>query len=200
MKKYSKLFVVLVVIGLMFSTSTVRAEDDGENKDRLEWNNTMQAERKAFVEKLKTDRETFRAEVKVKKEEFRLTNTEKRKEFLGRVQEMFSQRFEMAVRNIERLQVRVGGVIDKLKTDDGENTANATNYLNLSKEKLIEAKIKIAAIKALVPDTGEKVTPEVFEQIKLGARIAKDLLKESHGYLKDAIREIKGLRGENTES
>ena len=221
MKKYSRLFVFLVVIGLMFSGATVKAEDDdGENKDNREWNNTirdekktfmgeikenrdlrrekMETERKAFNETLKANRESFKAEVKIKKEEFKLATVVKKEEFRGRAQEMIGQRFEVAITNMERMQTRVNNVIETLKTA-GKDTTDATNYLNLSKQKLAEAKVKVAEIKTLIPDSGEKITPEVFEQIKLLAREAKDLLKESHSSLKDVIKEIKNLRGEKDD-
>ena len=44
------------------------------------------------------------------------------------------------------------------------------------------------------------MTPELFEQIKLQAREAKDLLKESKNYLHDSIKELKTLRGLDDDS
>ena len=155
----------------------------------------MEAARQAFMEKLKTDRETFKAEVEKRKAEFRLANREEKREFWGNVGEMVGQRFAQVIKQLEEAQTRVGTVIEKLK-NDGHDTEDATNYLDLSKEKLDNAKTKIAEVRALLPATGEEITPEIFAAIKLGAREAKDLLKESRENLLNAIREIKILKGE----
>ncbi|OGI75988.1 hypothetical protein A3C67_01310 [Candidatus Nomurabacteria bacterium RIFCSPHIGHO2_02_FULL_42_19] len=214
MKKHLKPFVFLVVLGLMLSSPTARAEDNGDAEDNDGNNNSrpifnqliktdreafrekVKTERRDFVEKLKTDREKFRSEVRIKKEEFRSASKERKAEFRSRAREMLSQRFEVVVANLEKIQARVGEIIEKLKAD-GKDTEDAESYLDLSEQKLEAAKDKVAEIKALIPDTDEKVTPEVFEQIKLLAREAKDLLKESHSALRDAIKEIKDLRGED---
>lgn len=214
MKKYLRLFakllVCFVVVGLMSGAFLVKAEDNGGNntgrpafnsemKDKREaLRERIQTERKTFRETLQTNREVFRREVQAKKEEFRLANGERKAKFCQAARNMIGQRFEVAVRNLERLQDRVGEVIEKLNAD-GKDTALAEESLDLSKQKLDDAKTKIAEIKALVPENCESVTPEIFEQIKLLAREAKDLLKESRENLRQAIKEIKDLRGENEE-
>ena len=111
---------------------------------------------------------------------------------------MIGERFEVAVVNLERLQTRISDVIEKLTAED-KDTALATESLTLSKQKLAEAKVKIAEVKALIPDAGEQVTPEIFEKIKLGARDAKNLLKESHRALVDALKLVKSLNEENED-
>ena len=103
---------------------------------------------------------------------------------------MISLGFESALKSLELAQSRVAVVIEKLNAA-GVDTSVATDALNLSKSKLDEAKVKIAEVKALIPSTDEAVTAEVFEQIKLGARVAKDLLKESHENIKSAISALK---------
>jgi hypothetical protein len=111
---------------------------------------------------------------------------------------MLATRFEMAVNNLEKIQNRVAEAIEELN-DDGKDTEAASEFLNLSKEKLGDAKDKVAEIKALVPASGEEMTPEIFEKIKLLAREAKDLLKESREDLRRAIHELKELRGEKND-
>jgi len=218
MKKYLSLFVILA---FMFSVSLAKAEEETTaNSDQPAFNDTLQAkreafkanmqakreafkagidaDRQAFKQTLKADREAFIKELKDRKDAFKTAKTEKREEFRGKVQKMIGERFEAAVKNLERIQTKVGALIEKLNTA-GKDTASATEYLNLSKEKLAEAKIKIAEIKALIPANGDKVTAEVFEQIKLGAREARDLIKESHNNLVQVIKVIKGLNTEAEE-
>jgi len=220
MKKHFKLLVFLVATALMLSASVATAENEGQksrpalggvmNEDRKalldkmketrdEHRTEMEAERKTFVEKLKTEREAFKAEVEAKKEEFRLANQQKKSEWRGKVKEMLGQRFEIVVQNIEKIQTRVSGLIDKLNAD-GKDTTDAQNYLNLSKQKLEDAKVKITQIKDLLPTTDDKVTADVFEQIKLLARDAKDALKESRNDLIQAVRALKDLQMENSNN
>jgi hypothetical protein len=75
---------------------------------------------------------------------------------------------------------------------DSDTKSAATDFLNTSKSELADAKVKIEKIKTLIPDSGDKITADTFEQIKTLARDAKDLLKESHNNLVQAIKEIKG--------
>lgn len=217
MKKYSIFFAILVVMGLMFSTSAIRAEDDNEeNEGRSEWNNLqterkafmkeqrekreafkaqIDADRKAFNDGLKADREAFRAEVKIARDAFKLANAERKEEFQRNAKRMIGERFEVAVRNLERMQGRIADAIEALDAED-EDTALAEEFLALSKTKLDAAKVEINKVKLLIPENGEKVTPEDFEAIKLGAREAKNLLKESHRALVDALKAIKDLKSE----
>jgi hypothetical protein len=210
MKKYSRLFMFLAVALLMLTTSPVMAEKDEAFKlqreafnasiksEREAFKAKMETERQAFLEKLKTERETFKTEIEKQKADFKLAKTEKKQEFLGKAQAMIAQRFEMAIQNLERIQAKVAEAIEKLETD-GKDTSDATDALDLSKSKLADAKTKLAAIKALLPDSGEKITPEVFAEVKISAREAKDLLKESRSYLVTAIKEVGELRGEDDD-
>ncbi|MDP2788650.1 MAG: hypothetical protein Q8O46_01155 [bacterium] len=216
MKKYIGLFVVVT---FMFSgVSTVSAEETGTNtgvkpvrkdivqkremelkKEKDVWREKTSMERKTFMEDLSKRRETFKTEIKTRKEEFRKASPEKKKEFWEKSKRMIGERFEVAIRNMERMQGRVAELITKL-SGEGKDTNAATESLNLSKTKLSDAKAKIAEIKALVPANGEQITPETFEQIKLKAREAKDLLKEAHNNLKEAVRALKALKGEEDSS
>ena len=155
--------------------------------------------RDAFRERLKTEREKFKEEVRLRKEEFKSANAETRGRFLENSKRMTDQRFEGAIANMEKLQTRVGEVIVKLN-EQGQDTTIAQTALDMSKQKLDEAKAKIAEIKALLPATGETITTEVFEKVKLLAREAKDLLKESKEYLHESIKAIKDLREEDGEN
>ena len=162
---------------------------------REEWRQNLKTERQAFLDDLKQRREAFITELKAKKEEWKLANTERKAMFCGAAQRMIGQRFEVAVRNLERFQTRMEELITKLN-GEGKDTDAAEESLGQSKDKLDEAKDKIADIRDLIPGDCQSVTPEVWEQIKLGAREAKDLLKESHRYLVDTIQELKSLREE----
>ncbi|OGI82081.1 hypothetical protein A3I95_02100 [Candidatus Nomurabacteria bacterium RIFCSPLOWO2_02_FULL_44_12] len=214
MKKYLNIAIFLTLVGAVVLSPVARAEDGNrgpggagfrdERKaliqtfrdDREEFKATMKAEREAFVAKLKSDRETFLAELKAKKEEFKNKTLEAKNEWRGRALTMIGTSFEMAIRNLERIQTRVGEIIDGL---DDEDTTDAEALLALSKEKLETAKDKLVDIKELLPESGEKITVEIFEQIKSLAREAKDLLKESRHTLVQAIKEVKGLGEENDE-
>ena len=177
----------------------VKENREEKLEDRKEFREEMRTNRQAFMDKLKTDREAWKTELRTKREEFRALSKEKREEFRGKVREMVGQRFEMVIKKLEGVEVRVLEIIAKLDAD-GKDTTEAENSLDLFGDKLDEAKAKVAQITNLLPDDGEEVTPEVFEQIKLLAREAKDLLKEAHGYLKDTIKEIRELKGEDDNS
>ena len=226
MKKYLKLFMFLTALGLLVSGPIARAEDDGINADvnasatvdvntddstkrespsRPSLGNTIirpllqerREERRDFVAKLKTERDAFKTEVEKEKEAFKTANQERRKEFWNKVGVVVGQRFTVAIAMIEKAQVRVGDIILKLDAD-GEDTTEIKANLDLSKQKLAEAKAKLAHIRSILPATGEKITAEIFAQIKLDAREAKDLLKEAVQAIRSAIQEIKSLREART--
>lgn len=214
MKKY---IVFAMLLGLVLATS-VKAEENGrgsesgrplfnselkekrdafqekmkENRDAFK--QKMEGERKSFLDGLKKNREDFLNELKARKEEWRNANEERKGLFCEKAKEMVAERFEGAITQLEKLQTRVAEAIDKL--EDGENTELAEDALELSKSKLADAKAKLAEVKALVPENCSEVTPETFEKIKLGAREAKDLLKESRESLRQAVKEIKALKEE----
>jgi hypothetical protein len=201
MKKY---LGVVLMAGLLFSFSFALADDNGGKGE-----DDQSSRREGFRERIRKDQESFRAgfmnegknfgsEVRMRKEEFRKFGDDKRREFWMNAKGMISQRFEVAVTNLERIQVRVQTLIDK-SAAEGKDTEAAKDYLSDSKDKLAQAKVKVAQIKALLPTDGTKVTPEIFEQIKLGAREAKNLLKESHHDLLQAVRELKDLKDEDQD-
>ncbi len=228
MKKYLKLFVLFLVLGLMLSTSVVKAEDRGStgatdtstttsggltpsdvkikghydikeaNKRQLQTTRTeIQGERKTFTDKLKTERDAFMAEVKTKRDEFKTADADRKAQFCQMAKDIFTRRFTFAISQLETYQGKVGDLITQLTTD-GKDTTLATESLNLSKQKLADAKTKLAEVKALVPAGGcADMTAEIFGNIKLGVREAKDLLKESKDALHQAIKEIRTLKGED---
>src|SRR3989338_1002632 len=130
MKKYLNIAIFLTLVGAVVLSPVARAEDGNrgpggagfrdERKaliqtfrdDREEFKATMKAEREAFVAKLKSDRETFLAELKAKKEEFKNKTLEAKNEWRGRALTMIGTSFEMAIRNLEMIQTRVGEIID----------------------------------------------------------------------------------------
>jgi hypothetical protein len=169
------------------------------SQERKEFWEERKAARQEFMDKMKTEREAFMEELKNKKEDWKNSNPEDKAKFRGNAQKMIGQRFDMAIRNLERIQGRVAEVIADLDAG-GEDTTTAEEALEDSKEKLGDAKEKIEDIKDLIPDADEKVTPEVFEQIKLLAREAKDLLKESRENLVLAIQAVKELKGEDNDA
>lgn len=209
MKKYLSIFTFLL-LAIVVSASTVAYGENGENRgpgslnkgsgegksfmmpkgEREEFREKMKGEREAFLAKLKAEREAFTSELKAKKEEFKKKTKETKEEWRGKAMTMIGQRFEVAVRNLERIQTRVQEAINKLGDDTVADDAQA--LLDQSKKELEDAKKKIAEIKTLLPDSGEKITVEIFEKIKLLAREAKDLLKESHDSLKQAVKVLKG--------
>ena len=157
---------------------------------------TFMADRKAFEDKLTSERDTFKTEVEKRRMEFRTASIAMKTGFWKTAGEIIRQRFVTAIANLERVQNRASDMIDQLNTD-GQDTTVATDDLNLSKQKLDEAKTKLAAAKALLPTDGNKVTADIFAQIKLDLRAAKDLLKESRNDLFDVIKEIRSLKGED---
>lgn len=160
----------------------------------------IKTEREAFTEKLKTEREAFLAELKTRKEEWKNTRSDKKAEFCEKAREAFSTKFTEAISKLEGFQVRVSEVVAKLKAD-GRDTTASEEALVMSKTKLADAKAKLAGIKDVVPENScENMTPELFEQIKLQAREAKDLLKESKNYLQNSIKELKTLRSVDDDS
>jgi Skp family chaperone for outer membrane proteins len=171
---------------------------DKRQEDMQTFRANLQTERQNFIAKLKTDRDTFLAEVQAKKAEWKNSTEERKTQFCQAAQDAFINRFNMAISNLETYQGRVGDIIVTLNAG-GKDTADATVSLNLSKQKLSDAKARMADIKALVPAGGcANVTPEIFEKIKVGARDTKDLLKESREALHQAIAEVRSLKGEAT--
>ncbi len=169
------------------------------SKERERKEEMMKKTRKeVFLTDIKKDRESFLTELKTKKEEWKTADTEKKKDFCEKAKEMVTKKFEVATTELEKSQTRIGIVIEKLKKE-GKNTTLAQESLDLSKQKLAEAKTKLTEVRALIPTDCITITPEIFEKIKLGARVAKDLLKESKDSLHQAIKEIKNLRGENVK-
>lgn len=212
MKKYISPMIIASLILSFFSVSLVQAEDAKINVNsktsdvKLEDKNAreqmqaeryifkakMESERKSFMQSLQSERTAFMAELKSKKEEFKSANQTRKEEFRANAEIMIGEKFDVAVIRLENIQTRVGNVIEKLKTD-GKDTVSISESLQLSIQKLTEAKAKIAEIKTMIPDSGVKVTADVFEKIKLSARDAKNLLKESKEYLRQTINEIKNL-------
>jgi chromosome segregation ATPase len=220
MKKYLS-FALMLVMAFVFgghfvpakiakadTTSTTGATVSATSTARYEFNlklkaarealqQEIEAKRAAFQTTLKTERDAFKKEVETEKADFKAHLSEKRAEFRGHALEMVGKRFEALMNNITKLQVRVADRITKLKAA-GNDTSKAEVSLALSKSKLADAQAKITAIKALIPTTDVKVTADTFSQIKLGANDAKNLLKEAHAALVDAITLLKGLKSENT--
>lgn len=209
-----------MVAGLILSFSSVQAEEENSNtsgssrnselkelrdeklaelkESREAFREKIQTERKTFSDELKKNREAFLLELKTKKDEFKNVRTEAKRDFCEKAKDMLSNRFGVAVTQLERFQTKVGELITKLDAE-GKDTTVAKESLALSKQKLADAKAKLSEIKALVPEGCENITPEVFEQVKLGARVAKDLLKESKRSLQQALKEVMSLRGEDKD-
>ncbi len=227
MKKYKSFksllgFVMVAVV--MFSFSLAKANDDNKpnaNADRPEFNKDLQdkkgvfqddtkekrdafkaetdAEQKAFLDDLKAKRTTFMSELNAKKEEWKNAKADKKAEFCEKAGEIVNMRFNVAISKLTEVETKVADIIAGLKTD-GKDTALATTALDLSKSKLADAKAKLAEVKGLVPADCSTLTAEVFGNIKLGARVAKDLLKESRQDLHQSIQEIKILKDENKDN
>lgn len=219
MKKYLGLFVLLA-IALLVGTNVVSAETNSTGKNagwnlkenvkrevkkpdikdgREAFRAEMKTKREDFVSKLKTEREAFKTDLEARKEEWKKLNADRKRDFCGKAKEMTTRKFEVAITQLEKFQTRLGEIISKLKTD-GKDTTLAQEALDLSKSKLADAKTKLAEIKALMPEGGcENMTAETFEKIKLGAREAKDLLKESQENLRQALKEIKNLKDKDRD-
>jgi len=203
MKKYAGLCAVLLM-ALVFTGGVAHAEKGGQDAEkgswaygaRTEFKEQMQAERQAFMDKLKTDKEAFLADLKTKKEEWKNAREELKTEFWGKAKRMIGERFEVAVTNLERMQERVGAVIQKLEDKNNDMDA-ATEALNASKQKLEDAKAKLEDLKAALPATDTAITPEVWETVKTLARETKDLLKESRESLHQSILAIKDVVSQN---
>jgi hypothetical protein len=206
MKKYRIILAFFGLVALISFAQISKAEDQkgpwsGNKEDkkamladfrqsREDFRMKLATDRDTFMAKLKMDRAAFLTELKTKKEEWKGKAKDTKEEWRGRAQEMIANRFDVAITNLERVQGRVGEIINGVT--DAEVKSAATDFLNTSKSKLADAKVKIEKIKTLIPDSGEKITADTFEQIKTLARDAKDLLKESHQNLVLAIKEIKG--------
>ena len=158
----------------------------------------IELKRETLKKEIKDKKEEFKKEVKTQKEEFKKNIEQKKSDFRGKAQEMISKGFEEAVKNIESLQTRVATRIAKDKTASKDTTLAETSFAN-SKTKLDAAKLKIAEVKLLIPADDTKITADTFEKVKLGARDAKDLLKEAHQELVNAVKSLKGLEENKTE-
>lgn len=173
--------------------SEMEARREEMKVSREEWMAKMKADREAFVEKLKTDREAFKQEVENRKEEWKQATEERKAQFCEKSQQMLDRKFEFATKSLENAQERISNIIVKLVVDE-KITTDVQAALNLSIQKLDAAKTKLAEIKTLIPKTCVEVTPELFKQIKILAREAKDLMKESRESIHDAVKAIHALR------
>ncbi len=196
MKKYLTMFMVT---GLMLGMAPNAFAQNGAlggtlgtgvKTDRIEARTAMQAN----IEAMKANRATFVTDLQARKAEFQANITTRRTEFRGRTNEMLSQRFEVAVRNLERLHDRIVLRVEKADAE-GRDTTDAKVALAKFQTDMATAKAKIAEVKALVPTTDEKVTADIFANIKLGARDAKDSLKLAHQDLVSAIISLKATTG-----
>jgi hypothetical protein len=206
MKKYLG-FIVLT--GLMIASFAL-AEDTDTTKPtptlygsemrevRSDFRQTMSDERQAFMEKMKAEREAFLKELRTKKEEFRKANTLRKNEFCEKAKRAIGQRFGMSIKALGTIQDRVEAIIVKLARE-GEDTQLAKEALEKSRQKSEEAKIKLSSVRTGLPADCSKLTPEDYEKIKTATREARDLLKESREYLRDAIDAIKNLKTEKEE-
>jgi hypothetical protein len=152
----------------------------------------LEAKKAEFQASLKGEREAFKAKLEAQKAEFKANFESKKGEFRGKAKSILSERFESAVKNLTNGQTRVASVIEKVKAS-GKDTTQAEVYLADSKTKLADAVAKLAALKASIPTTDEKVTVENWEVIKQGANDVKALMKESHASLVEAIKSLKGM-------
>lgn len=197
MRKY---IIFVMLAGLVLSSPLARAEDSEDSASlksrRADFKEETKTRRETFVSGLKENREAFMAELKTRKEAWKTTRSEMKLKFCEKVNEIITKRFSTVLTQLEKFQTRVADKIEELK-DAEEDTTLATAALNLSKSKLADAKAKLLEIKGLVPDNCTKITPEIFAKIKLGAREAKDLLKESRESLHQAVEEIKNLKDDN---
>lgn len=189
---------LLLGVGLILSGTIVKAEDNNHDGAgaRFVFNQSIQADREAFKAKIDADREAFKAEIEKKKADFKSATKAQKIAWRGKAQEMIDMRFQMAFTNLERIQGKVADLIAQLSSD-GKDVTTAQDDLNLSKQNLSDAKAKLVVIKGLLPTDGSKITPEIFAQIKLTAREAKDLLKESRSNLVQAIHDVRALKGES---
>jgi len=223
MKKYLS-FVVVAGLIFSFSLATFAKAEDGSNTnsngDRPAFNNTLKddrddfrdqtktrrdefkqqidTERKVFLDQLKADRVAFMAELKAKKDEWKTAQVDKKARFCQAAKEMVTRKFETVISQLESFQTKAGEMITQLNTD-GKDTTLAKEALDLSKKKLADAKTKLLEIKNLIPTTCENVTADVFEKVKIGARDAKDLLKESREALHQSVKEIRALKDKDDD-
>src|SRR3989338_2741594 len=180
MKKHLILIFGIIMLAGFWGIAEAEFErpmPPGENpilrREMRERMTEMQARKQTFHEQLRTDREKFLIEVRTRREEWRRANLEKKNEFRMNAGVMMGERFLAAVHNLERAIERIDALLAKLKSE-GKDTSEAEELLDDVVGELSLAKEKIADVKELIPESGEEVTPEVFEQIKLGAREAKD--------------------------
>jgi len=172
---------------------------DSMKADREAFKAKIDADRKAFMDDLKTKRETFFLELKAKKEAWKTANKAMKTRFCEAVGNMVTVKFTMAIEQLGNFQTKAGVIIDQLN-GDGKDTSLASESLDLSKQKLEDAKTKLASVKDSIPTECTDVTPDQFAEIKGGAREAKDLLKESREALHQSIREIMKLKGEDKDT
>jgi Tfp pilus assembly protein PilN len=189
-------FGLLLSSGMMYTESKASSmgigEGSGDGK-RETWRENKIREISSFKDGLRKDRESFLRELKARKDSWKNLSSERKNEFCGKAKEMINRRFMGAISEIEKFQTRINEVITKLKAE-GKDTTLAEESLKMSEQKLAEAKTKMEEIKKLVPESCRDMTPEVFEKIKIAARTARDLLKESKEHLRQAIKDIKDLR------
>lgn len=218
MKKYLSLFVISGLV-LSFSLASFAQADDhgigfeaktsfkaGINSDQSGFKDSIkskeeafkakiEAERTAFEQSLKTEKETFKTEIQKLKEDWKNSNPKNKADFCEKATAITTVRFQEAISKLEAVQAKVSAEITVLH-NAGKDTTAATASLNLSTQKLADAKAKLATVKALIPANCSNMTSDLFAQIKQGARDAKDLLKESKQNLHLSIEAINLINGD----
>ncbi len=191
MKKYLSLFVVLL---LAFTTSvntlvaeygsTVSGEikvegtltpeqREAREKERAEFQLKMEAERQGQRTESERDREEKRGELKESLGDMRL-----------RARTMIANALLRRAENLAQISNRIKTRIEKLKTA-GVDTEVAASLM-------VEADASIALSKTNAQKVKDAITNnDTLETIIINIKATKESLKKAHGYMRDAVKELK---------
>ncbi len=188
---------------------------------RRDLNQTVDAERRALLQQLKTlspddgktkleafhqdveqKRETLREDIETKREEFR-NDAEKRQEELKktigevrakRIEEFFNQmmeRMDAAIDRLDKLAARIQSRLDKLAAD-GKNVSTQQTLLDKAKTSITAAQSAIDDAKAKFTTMASSTDPKAeFAQVRDAVVVVRDKTKDAHAALVDVINSIK---------
>ncbi|OGI65712.1 hypothetical protein A2914_02745 [Candidatus Nomurabacteria bacterium RIFCSPLOWO2_01_FULL_41_21] len=195
MKKYSKLFLVLLMAFIIGATSAL-AQGNGRNGDRPippAWRTEAKETRVEMRQEWLEHRAQVMNEMRERKvewrEEMQQIVNDKKKLARTRIAVGMMQRAENLSNIADRIQTR----IEKIEAEGGD-TNGAEEMVADAQEKLDDLMGMIEALKASVDE--EDTT---LEDIKADIAEIKALFKEVHTLLSQAVRTLKGNTAEGEE-
>jgi len=194
MKKY----IPLLAIALLLSSNTAALAETGTSATiKLDGGTTtrpltpeqkarMEEEKKAMMEKRAGMKAEFKGEMEVKKGEWKDEVKGKVGDIRVNARGMVATNLMRRADNLAQISSRIKTRLEKIKSEDKIDTAATLALVIKADASIAVAKTHAAEVKASVEAN------ESLETIKHHAEESRIALKEAHGYLGQAIKDLKG--------